>query len=304
MSDLQRRTFIKGFLFAAAGTAFASGPQVHFPTDPRSRIGVATYPFRAWIDSPHNHDRKADKPGMDLKAFAQLIPKEFGVHGIEPLHSHFSSTDPEYVRGLRAAFDAAGVRTINIPVDTDPHLCSDDAAKREKGLADYCKWIDAAVILGSPSVRMHIPRCPDPANLDVAAKAFSPVIQYAASHNVIVNLENDDPVLDNAHRIIMFIEKVNSPYLRALPDFGNSMLQGDTEFNAKAVEGMFRLATSIAHVKDAETVRDKTERADIKRLFGIAKAARFRGYYSMESDYDTDPFKDTKHLVELSVSLM
>jgi sugar phosphate isomerase/epimerase len=304
MLSLHRRSFIKGLVFTAAGTAFASGPQVHFPTDPRSRIGVATYPFRDFLETPRHLDRKAGKPSMDLKAFAKLIPREFGVHGIEPLDAHFASTDAEYIRGLRAAFDAVGVRTINIPIDGDPHLCSQDAELRKKGLAQHCRWIDAAVILGSPSVRMHIPRCPDILDLDLAAKAFAPVIQYAAANNVIVNLENDDPVLDGAYRIISFIEKVKSPWLRALPDFGNSMLQGDAEFNAKAVEGMFRLATSIAHVKDAETIRDKTERADIKRLFGIAKAANFKGFYSMESDYDTDPFKDTKHLIELSVALM
>lgn len=304
MTHLQRRTFIKGMLFTAASTAFGAAPQVHFPSDPRSRIGIATYPFRAFIDSPRNRGRDASKPSMDLKAFAQTIPKEFGVHGIEPLQSHFASTDSEYVRSLRAAFDAAGVKTINIPVDSDFHLCDDDAAKREKGVADYRQWIDNAVILGSPGVRMHIPRCPDPANLDVPARAFAPVIQYAASRNIIITLENDDPVLDGAERIITFLKKVNNPYLRGLPDFGNSLLQGDAEFNAKAVEGMFQFATNIAHVKDAIDDDGTTKRADIKRLFGIAKAANFRGYYSMESDYNVDPYQDTKHLIELTLASM
>jgi L-ribulose-5-phosphate 3-epimerase UlaE len=54
-----------------------------------------------------------------------------------------------------------------------------------------------------------------------------------------LRLENDDPVLDSASRIIAFIQRVNSAYLRALPDFGNSLMQSDVEFNAKTVAGSF-----------------------------------------------------------------
>ena len=304
MANLPRRTFIKGLLLATAGTAYAAQPQLHFPTDPRSRIGVATYPFRAFIDSPHNHDTDPTRKHMDLAAFAQSIPKEFGVHGIEPLDSHFASTDPAYVHGLRAAFDAAGVRVINIPVDVSETLCSEDPAKQEQGFMKYRQWIDTAIVLGSPSVRFHIPRCHNPADLTRAARAFRKVVAYATSRNILINLENDDPVLDNADRIVAFIKLFNSPYVRGLPDFANSLGGGDEAFNTRAVTEMFQYATNIAHVKDGENFDGKIRHVDLKQLFGIAKAANYRGAYSMESDSEVDPYVDTKHLIEQTLSLI
>ncbi len=87
---------------------------------------------------------------MDLASFARFVRTEFGVHGIEPLDAHFTSTEPSEIRKLRAAFDAAGVHTVNIPVDEKVELCSDDEAKRNAGNARYRHWIDVAVLLGSP----------------------------------------------------------------------------------------------------------------------------------------------------------
>ena len=304
MSDLGRRTFVQGMLLGAAGVVLGQTPHVRYASDRRARLAVASYPFRAFIDAPNNTDRNASKPGMDLAGFAKVVRSEFGLTGIEPLYSHFASTEPRYLRELRKDFDAVGVRTVNIPVDLEVDLCSDDAEIRSKGFESYDQWIKAAVILGSPSVRLHIPRCPDPANLGPPAEAFRKVVQFAAARNIIVTLENDDPVLDSASRIIAFIERVNSPYLRALPDFGNSLMQGDVAFNARAVAGMFRYAANIAHVKDAEVIHDKLERADLKQLFDIARAANYRGYFSMESDSDADPYKDTKHLIEASLAFM
>lgn len=303
-TDLGRRTFVQGMLLGVAGVAFGQTPHVRYPSDRRARLAVASYPFRAFIDAPNNSDRDKSKAGVDLLGFAKMVRSEFELTGIEPLYSHFASTEPRYLRELRKDLDAIGVRTVNIPVDVEVDLCSSDAEKRKNGFESYERWIETAVVLGSPGVRLHIPRCADPANLGPPAEAFRRVVQFAAARNIIVTLENDDPVLDSASRIIAFIQRVNSPYLRALPDFGNSLMQGDVEFNAKAVAGMFRYAANIAHVKDAEVIHGKLERVDLKQLFGIARAADYRGYYSMESDSDADPYKDTKHLIEASLAFM
>jgi hypothetical protein len=105
-------------------------------------------------------------------------------------------------------------------------------------------------------------------------------------------------------RVLAAIQLADTPYLRALPDFANSLMGGDERFNARAVQHMFAHAWNIAHVKDAEIIRDKREMVSLSELFAIAKAARYRGYYSMESDSDVDPVVDTKHLIEQSLTLM
>jgi sugar phosphate isomerase/epimerase len=262
---------------------------------------VASYPFREWIVASGNQDRNAQKPGMDLASFAKFVRKEFGVRGIEPLNSHFSSTEPSEVRKVRAAFDAAGVYTVNIPVDEKVELCSEDEAKRDAGNQRYRHWIDVAEMLGSPSIRVWIPKCPGPSDLLKAVRALKPTLDYAATRNIVVNLENDDPVVASAARALAAIEMASTPYLRALPDFGNGLMGGDERFNAESVKHMFAHAWNIAHVKDAELVHGKRKTASLGELFGIAKASGFRGYYSMESESDVDPIVDTKQLIEQSL---
>ena len=100
------------------------------------------------------------------------------------------------------------------------------------------------------------------------------------------------------------IEQAHTPYLRALPDFANGLLGGDESFNTKAVQTMFKHAWNIAHVKDAETIKGKLETVSLPTLFGVAKSAGFRGYYSMESDSDRDPAADTRHLIERALVLL
>lgn len=305
MKAFTRRSFVKGALVCSASAAFAGKvPQADFPVDARARIAVASYPFRESIIAPGNRDRDPKKPGMDLAKFARFVRAEFGVPGIEPLDSHFSSTEPDDIRKLRAEFDAAGVHTVNIPVDEAVELCGDDVAKRNAGNARYRHWVDVAVLLGSPSIRVWIPKCSDTSDLPKAVRALKPTIFYAASKNIVVNLENDNPVFASAARTLAAIKLADSPYLRALPDFGNGLMGGDEQFNAQNVKDMFAQAWNIAHVKDAEVVHGKRKTASLAELFRIAKASGYRGYYSMESDSDADPFFDTRHLIAQSLSLI
>ncbi len=307
MNSFTRRAFCRGVMLCSAGTVFAKemkSPHANFPTNPRARIAVATYPFRSILNSPTNRDRDTSKPGMDLAAFARFVRTEFHVPGIEPLSLHFPSTEPGEILKLRAAFDAAGVHTVNIPVDDSVELCSANAATRDAGNARYRAWIDIAVALRSPSIRIWIPKCSDTSDLPRAVRALKPTLDYATARNIVINLENDDPILSSDKRILAAIQLAGTPYLRALPDFANSLMGGDEQFNAQAVEHMFAHAWNIAHVKDAEMIRGKRETVSLSELFGIAKAARYRGYYSMESDSDLDPVVDTKHLIKQSLALM
>ncbi len=307
MNSLTRRAVVKGALLCSVSAAFGADiepPRATFPVDPRARIAVASYPFRAFLVAPGNHDRDPKKPGMDLAAFGRFVKKEFGVPGIEPLNSHFSSTDTSEIRKLRAAFDAAGVYTVNIPVDEPVELCSDDEAKRNHGNARYRHWIDVAVLLGSPSIRVWIPKCSDTSDLPKAVRALKPTLDYAATRNIAVNLENDDPVLQSAARVVAAIELADTPYLRALPDFGNGLMGGDERFNALSVKHMFAHAWNISHVKDAESIKGERRTASLSELYNIAKASGYRGYYSMESDSDIDPVADTRHLIEQSLPLI
>src|SRR5438876_419916 len=83
---------------------------------------------------------------------------------------------------------------------------------------------------GSPCIRTNIPPAkgmqPD---LERAADSLLRVAEHASTKNVVVSLENDNPVSEDPFFLVKLIEKVNSPWLRALPDFCNTLAAKDAD---------------------------------------------------------------------------
>jgi len=102
---------------------------------------------------------------------------------------------------------------------------------------------------------------------------------------------------------IQMVGAAEAAYLRGLPDFTNSMNpSGDAELNYKGVTAMFRHVFNMAHVKTAFAAENgKVYEVDLARLFGIAKKAGYRGYFSMEADMPGDPFVNTQKLVDATM---
>ena len=64
---------------AGAATLWGAEPHLDFPTNPRDRLAVTSYPFRAYMEAPGNRDRDRTKPGMDAKDFAVMVVERFGI---------------------------------------------------------------------------------------------------------------------------------------------------------------------------------------------------------------------------------
>jgi sugar phosphate isomerase/epimerase len=310
-----RREFITDLaLLLGAGAMSASSPElfaatqphITFPSAPRDRISVASYPFRMYIESPTNRDRDPKLPGMDLKAFPAEVVKKFNIHNIEPHSRHFRSLDAAYLGSLRESLSKANVKVVNIAVDGPDSLYDGDATNRNKAIDYGKKLIDVAVAIGSPSVRLHINRAKNSApDVQRAAESLRNVVAYAAGKNVVVNLENDDLVSEDAFFIVKVIEAVSHPYLHALPDFANSMMTGNADFNYRALTAMFQHAYSICHVKDGETDENgKYIHIDMKKSFDILKASGYRGYCSMEYDAPGDPYAPTANWIQQTIQYL
>jgi sugar phosphate isomerase/epimerase len=300
MNPLSRRTFLKTSAFGAAAL-LASEPQLTFPTDPRQRLAVTSWPFRAYMALPGNHD--STKKLIDAKDFAAMVAERFDIHNINPLTSHFGSTEPAYLDELRESTAKVGSHVVDLG-HGGRSFYHPDAAKRQDAIAFGKKGVDIARAIGSPSMRQHITGAPGgKADVNLAAETLGEVAAYGEKHNIVINLENDVPVAEAPYFLVAVIEKVHSPYLRGLPDFANSMNpRGDAEWNYKAVAAMFQHVFNMAHVKSAFANDNGTVyQVDLARLFAIAKQAGYRGYFSMEADMPGDPFENTRKLAEETI---
>jgi sugar phosphate isomerase/epimerase len=288
-----------------------SGPSVQFPTDPRQRVAVAAYPFREFIVGWKGWDGKTPSTvplsqQMELKDFAAHVAEKFNVHHIEPFSPLFPSTDPNYLQQFRVAVEKAHSSIVDIAVDQGHSQYAVDKTEREKAVTGSKLWIDVGVALGSPSIRTNIDGAKD-SKPDVgrASDTLARVAEYAAKKNVVVNLENDNPESEDPFFIVQVIEKVNSPFLRALPDFGNSLAAHDEDFQDRAMEAMFVHAYGICHVKDGEVDENgKASHVDLTKTFAILKKHGYKGYCSIEYDAPGDPYKPTAQLVEETVKFL
>jgi sugar phosphate isomerase/epimerase len=104
---------------------------------------------------------------------------------------------------------------------------------------------------------------------------------------------------------VQVIEKVNNPWLRALPDFGNTLNTHDDDYNYRALDAMFAHAYSICHVKNGEVdEQGKPTHVDLARTFAILKKHGYKGYCSIEYDAPGDPYKPTAELVEKTIGFL
>jgi len=276
---------------------------MRFPEQPRERIAIASYPFRNYLAG------RKDAPGsskLELKDFSAHVAKKFNIRRIEPWSEHFRSLDQTYLEEIRAGVEKAGGMIVNIAVDGEYSPYAANEAEREKYVAFSKQWVDAASTVGSPSIRSNMPKASDSEpNAQRAADSLSRVAEYAATKNVVVNLENDNPLSEDPFFIVQIIEKVNSPLLHALPDFANSLVTGCEDHAYQGVQAMFAQAYNICHVKALETNEQGKEfHVDMPKTFGILRSAHYKGYCSMEFDSRGDPYKGTSELIETTLKYL
>jgi sugar phosphate isomerase/epimerase len=310
-----RRQFIAGSATALAAAAcfpysgkaagdVAPAPNIAFPSAARDRIAIASYPFRQFI-TPGEPDEAAassagQAPKMELKDFAAHVVEKFKINKIEPWSVHFASQEPQYLETLRAAFDAAHVSVVNIAVDGEHSIFAADAAERQRGIDESKRWIDTAAAIGSPSVRTHLAAAKDsPPEGKRAAESLHQVAEYGAKKNVVVNLENDNPVTEDAFFVAKLVATVHTPWLHALPDFANSLVVMQTAQAYNALDAMFSEAYNICHVKALEVNEIGVKYSvNMGKAFGILKLRNFKGYCSMEFDSPGDPYSGTADLIK------
>lgn len=280
-----------------------SSPNLEFPRQVRERIVVASYPFRNFVVDP---GQVSTTSKIELKDFAAHVGERFNINKIEPWTGHFPSNDRKYIDQFRSALTKAHATVANIAVDGEHSPYAANREEREEAMAFSKQWIDAAVTLGTHSIRTNIPDAKDSKpDLERAAATLSEVVEYASRHDVVVNLENDNPVSEDPFFLVELIGKVNTPWLRALPDFGNTLAHFDYDHAYRGLDAMFAKAYSICHVKEMEVGRDgKLVHVDLERTFGILKRHEYQGYLSMEWDSPGDPYAGTRDLIDKTVKYL
>src|SRR4051794_23007866 len=88
--SLSRRQVIQRFPILFAAGSFRSRavgnaeghPSISFPVEPRARLSVTSWPFRAYFKTSANRNQDTSKPAMDMKDFPRFVRDTFGINNI------------------------------------------------------------------------------------------------------------------------------------------------------------------------------------------------------------------------------
>jgi sugar phosphate isomerase/epimerase len=308
LPSLSRREFLTQTVAATAASwlwlkseaGANSAPHLQFPSEPRERIAIASYPFRDYITPSENRSSEKSASKIEIKNFAAYVTSKFNINKIEPWSKHFQSLDGNYLAEIRAATEQARGSMVNIAVDGEHSPYSLSPGERDAAVQFSKQWIDAAAALGCPSIRTNLPPSGKSApNIDRLADSLQKVATYAQSKNILVNLENDNPLTEDPLFLVKIIKRVNNPYLHALPDFANSLTAFDEQHAYRGIDAMFGLAYNICHVKETENSADgHAVHNDMAKTFGFLKQHGYKGYCSMEWDSPGDPHQGTADLIQ------
>jgi sugar phosphate isomerase/epimerase len=295
---------------AAAGATDSAAAPAAPAADPRlARIGITTVCLRSRFAQTRTLGEPTTKPDMTLLTAPQVIADELGLHNVEVWDAHFDDTSIAYCEQVKAAAQKVGSRISNIQIDGLADLSSPDKAVRDKGIAQAKEWMDRAVALGAPSIRVNTGgkeggKMP----LETTADSFRQIAEYGQQVSKIVLVENHTGYSRNIDNVVALVNAVNHPNCAILCDYGNTFGGGQEERMA-ALKKLFGPKLALVSAKGvAFDAQFKPTKYDYGALVKATEDSGYRGIYSIEMWPDpgeqppSDPIAAAKVMKELTLA--
>lgn len=304
------------FLSRIAGALAAVGmmPPAGFPRMPRkkrapraatnpklNRVSVSTWSFHNYFQSTRERDFNLPGEMLALLDFPEMVADRYKVHHLEFCAPHFASTEPAYLRELKGRLTRQRSTVVNIPVDireiwNKGGLSDPDKGIRVSAVNAAKKWIDIAAALGCRAVRCD-PGKMDVNNLAPTVASYKALAAYGQAKRIQVIIENHGGVgSEHPEELVKLYKEVGSPFLGALPDFGNFPDEATRE---KGLRLLFPYARVVCHAKGLEFDANGNEtQFDFPKCVEISKNARYRGVYSIEYEGRGDPYAGVQKVVD------
>ncbi|MCK4294671.1 MAG: sugar phosphate isomerase/epimerase [Planctomycetes bacterium] len=286
---MHRREFLKraGVVLASSTVLSAKMRPVAAAPDKKSkvkRIGCTTVCFRARFPKTRPKDYSGSEPYLNLLDVPDLFAEKLGVHNVELWSRHFEDTSLKYCRKVKAAAKKAGSRIINIQMDEPGYqLSSKDAAQRKSSIEVVKQWMDRAAACGATSLRANTGgSAKETLDVSITGDSFRQLAEHGEKIGVKILIENHGGLSSRPENIVAVIEAVDSPWCRALPDFGNM----PTNFTQQQRDGFLKKLLPHAHLISAKGMyfnkQGKHLTYDIGACVRTAEASGFKGIYSAE----------------------
>ena len=256
----------------------------------RMKLSIAAYSFRAALAGP--------RKSMTLDDFVDRAA-EWDVDAVEPTSYYFPEPPtPEYCRSLRRHAFLLGLGISGTAIrNTFTHPPGPD---RDKEIAHVKRWIDLAVDLGAPTIRIFAGDRQKGSTEEQARQWCIESIQaccdYAAPRGIILALENHGGIVSTVEQLLSIVQAIKSDWFGVNWDSGNFPSADPYGDLAKAAP-----YAVVAQIKSEISLNGVRQQADFARLIGILRSSGYRGYVALEYEAEEDPFVAVpRHLAELT----
>lgn len=286
MSQSTRRRFLKTAALATAAGPLAQArlswaiPPIGRTRPSHLKLSVAAYSYRQYLTGDH--------PRIDLFDFVNLAA-DMALDAVEPTSYYFpADVTVDYLHRLkehafRLGLDISGTAVGN-------NFCVQPGPEREEQLEGVRTWVDRAAELDAPVIRIFagsVPRGDEEAKaVERAIEGIKASLPYAAEKGVILALENHGGITATPDQILKLVKAVDAPNFGVNLDTGN--FRGSDPY--AEIAQLAPYAVNV-QVKTEISRAGKKEEADLARLVGILREARYSGYVVLEYEAEEDPMK-------------
>lgn len=295
MIPVTRRNFLK--LSAAAGlaatlprSALAAPAANPFQRagQPRLRLSLAAYSFR------ENFPMMRGKPNTKLQPATAIDMFKFidycaaqGIEGAELTSYFFDADTDDYILKLRRHAFLRGVGISGTAIGNNFSLPSGPKLTEEITLTK--KWIDRAVLMGAPHIRVFAgvqPKDFSRAEADkMVIRSLEECCDYAGQRGIFLGLENHDSI-GSADTLIPMIKAVNSPWLGINLDSGNFRTADPYKDFAECVPYAVNVQLKV---EIGNGTQPGKKEADLKRFAKLLRDGGYQGWVALEYEAKEAP---------------
>lgn len=228
----------------------------------------------------------------------ELTMKEFidycdqlHLDGTELTSYFFESDNDPYLLELRNKCFHLGLDISGTAIGND--FVNPDKKERLKQVEDVKHWIDKALILGAPTIRVfgggRIPEgYSEEEAYDWVISSLHECVEYASTKGVVLAIENHGGFPTTSEQVIKIIQEINSPWFGANLDTGNF----STDWYRQMAELIPYSVVVQLKVKLRSTVQAaKPITTDPERIMHMLKNEGYRRYVALEYE-DDKPYED------------
>ncbi len=281
---LSRRSFVQSTL--AAGMIAGAGISPLRAIEPIARNGKAKFKFSLAAYS-YRDLLTGEAPKLTMADFVSDCAK-FGLEGTELTSYYFpKNVTHDDLRAIAKQCFRLGLDVSGTAVGNDFGLPAGPERLQQIGMVK--QWIDFAVILGAPVIRIfagHAHKDSTPAQAhSLMVAGIEECCAYAGQHGIHLALENHGGPTATAEGLLAFVRDVKSPWFGVNLDSGN--------FNSEDIYGDLAKVAPYAlnvQVKVVVSGPDKMKKpTDFAKLAKLLREAHYRGYIVLEYEEAGDP---------------